>query len=165
MATSPETVEPVLDFEAEEARILAQTQEMAVQVRVEESGCVAELGKLWKRYPQPFDIFHLTGHGDIQGQDPYHPYFITETETGEPHDAFAPELAEVFRHRWPQLIFLSGCRTGQAGNQGAVLSMAETLIQRGGAGGIGLGAGCTRNYCHCCCRTFISGVSCGIFPR
>ncbi|MCT7956416.1 CHAT domain-containing protein [Laspinema palackyanum] len=139
MATSPETVEPVLDFEEEEARILAQTQEMAVQVRVEESGCVAELGKLWKRYLQRFDIFHLTGHGDIQRQEPYYPYFITETETGDRHDAFAPEFAEVFRHRWPQLIFLSGCRTGQAGNQGTVLSMAETLIQEGARAVLGWG--------------------------
>ncbi|AFY85073.1 tetratricopeptide repeat protein [Oscillatoria acuminata] len=140
MATSPETVEPVLDFEAEEARILAQTQDMAVQVRVEESGCVAELGKLWKRYPpQTFDIFHLTGHGKIQQQTPYDPYFITETETGEPHDTSASELAEVFFDRWPQLIFLSGCRTGQAGNQGAVLSMAETLIHQGAPAVLGWG--------------------------
>lgn len=140
MATSPEAVEPVLDFEAEEARILAQTQEMAVQVRVEESGCVAELGKLWARYPQNFfDIFHLTGHGNIQGQEPYHPYFITETEIGDRHDAFVPELAEVFCDRWPQLIFLSGCRTGQAGNQGAVLSMAETLIHQGARAVLGWG--------------------------
>ncbi len=140
MATSPGTVEPVLDFEAEEARILAQTEDMAVQVRVEESGCVAELGKLWARYPQNFfDIFHLTGHGDIQRQEPYHPYFITETETGERHDAFAQELAEVFRHRWPQLIFLSGCHTGQAGNHGAVSSMAETLIQQGARAILGWG--------------------------
>ncbi|MEB3831885.1 CHAT domain-containing protein, partial [Phormidium sp. CCY1219] len=133
MATSPENVAPVLDFEQEEARILAATKDnVAVQVRVEESGCVAELATTWKRYKaNHFHLFHLTGHADLERQNPYRPYFLTETETGEAHQTFVRELAEVFRTRWPGLIFLSGCRTGQAGQNGAVPSMAESLIGEG----------------------------------
>ncbi|MEH2346922.1 MAG: CHAT domain-containing protein, partial [Nostoc sp.] len=65
MATDPEDVEPKLEFEQEEARILADTQDFAVDLRVEESGCVSELGKVWSRYLDDFDVFHLTGHASI----------------------------------------------------------------------------------------------------
>ncbi|MEH2115398.1 tetratricopeptide repeat protein [Nostoc sp.] len=131
MATDPEDVEPKLEFEQEEARILADTQDFAVDLRVEESGCVSELGKVWSRYFNDFDVFHLTGHASIKDEAPYTPYFITETEIGERHETTAAELAEVFRFRFPKLVFLSGCRTGQAPDKGAVPSMAEVLIAQG----------------------------------
>ncbi|MDZ8224195.1 tetratricopeptide repeat protein [Nostoc sp. ChiVER01] len=131
MATDPEDVEPKLEFEQEEARILADTRDFAVDLRVEESGCVSELGKVWSRYLDDFDVFHLTGHASIKAEAPYTPYFITETEIGERHETTAAELAEVFRFRFPKLVFLSGCRTGQAPDKGAVPSMAEALIAQG----------------------------------
>jgi tetratricopeptide (TPR) repeat protein len=131
MATDPEDVEPKLEFEQEEARILADTRDFAVDLRVEESGCVSELGKVWSRYFHDFDVFHLTGHASIKDAAPYTPYFITETEIGERHETTAVELAEVFRFRFPKLVFLSGCRTGQAPDKGAVPSMAEALIAQG----------------------------------
>ncbi|MEJ6486920.1 CHAT domain-containing protein, partial [Nostoc punctiforme UO1] len=151
MATDPEDVQPKLEFEQEEARILADTRDFAVDLRVEESGCVSELGKVWSRYFNDFDVFHLTGHASItppeaeknptpnpspqarRGEDlePNTPYFITETEIGERHETTAAELAEVFRFRFPKLVFLSGCRTGQAPDKGAVPSMAEALIEQG----------------------------------
>lgn len=131
MATDPEDVEPKLEFEQEEARILADTRDFAVDLRVEESGCVSELGKVWSRYFNDFDVFHLTGHASIQDEAPYTPYFITETEIGDRHQTTAAELAEVFRFRFPKLVFLSGCRTGQAPDKGAVPSMAEALIAQG----------------------------------
>ncbi|MEH1952236.1 MAG: tetratricopeptide repeat protein [Nostoc sp.] len=132
MATDPEDVEPKLEFEKEEARILADTRDFAVDLRVEESGCVSELGKVWSRYPKNFfDVFHLTGHASIKDEAPYTPYFITETDIGERHETTAAELAEVFPFRFPQLVFLSGCRTGQAPDKGAVPSMAEALIAQG----------------------------------
>jgi CHAT domain len=114
MATDPEDVQPKLEFEQEEARILADTRDFAVDLRVEESGCVSELGKVWSRYFNDFDVFHLTGHASIKDEAPYTPYFITETEIGDRHETTAAELAEVFRFRFPKLVFLSGCRTGQA---------------------------------------------------
>ncbi len=131
MATDPEDVQPKLEFEQEEARILADTQDFAVDLRVEESGCVSELGKVWSRYLNDFDVFHLTGHASIKDEAPYTPYFITETEIGERHETTAAELADVFRFRFPKLVFLSGCRTGQASDKGAVPSMAEALIAQG----------------------------------
>ncbi|BBD65670.1 TPR repeat-containing protein [Nostoc commune NIES-4072] len=135
MATDPEDVQPKLEFEQEEARILADTRDFAVDLRVEESGCVSELGKVWSRYFSQyfndFDVFHLTGHASIKDEAPYTPYFITETEIGERHETTAAELAEVFRFRFPKLVFLSGCRTGQAPDKGAVPSMAEALIAQG----------------------------------
>ncbi|MEH1778014.1 MAG: tetratricopeptide repeat protein [Nostoc sp.] len=131
MATDPEDVQPKLEFEQEEARILADTQDFAVDLRVEESGCVNELGKVWSRYFNDFDVFHLTGHASIKDEAPYTPYFITETEIGERYETTAAELAEVFRFRFPKLVFLSGCRTGQAPDKGAVPSMAEALIAQG----------------------------------
>ncbi|MEH2223999.1 MAG: CHAT domain-containing protein [Nostoc sp.] len=131
MATDPEDVEPKLEFEQEEARILADTRDFAVDLRVEESGCVSELGKVWSRYLNDFDVFHLTGHASIKDEAPYTPYFITETEIGDRHETTAAELAEVFRFRFPKLVFLSGCRTGQAPDKGAVPSMAEALIAQG----------------------------------
>ncbi|MBD2526338.1 tetratricopeptide repeat protein [Nostoc sp. FACHB-133] len=131
MATDPEDVQPKLEFEQEEARILADTRDFALDLRVEESGCVSELGKVWSRYFNDFDVFHLTGHASIKDEAPYTPYFITETEIGERHETTAAELAEVFRFRFPKLVFLSGCRTGQAPDKGAVPSMAEALIAQG----------------------------------
>ncbi|MFN6486238.1 MULTISPECIES: tetratricopeptide repeat protein [unclassified Nostoc] len=128
MATSLENVEPPLDFEREEAQILTATRDIPLDLRVEESGCIAELSKLWGRYREPFDVFHLTGHASIKNEQPF---FITETETGELHAAYASEIASALRFRIPQLVFLSGCRTGEAASDGAVSSLAESLIEQG----------------------------------
>ncbi|MBD2365235.1 CHAT domain-containing protein, partial [Anabaena minutissima FACHB-250] len=139
MATDPEDVTPKLDFEREEAQILADTQEMGLDLRVEESGCVTELGKVWSRQIDDFDVFHLTGHASITRESPYTPYFITETETGERQETTAAELAQVFRFRFPKLVFLSGCRTGEAADNGAVPSMAQALIAQGARTVLGWG--------------------------
>jgi tetratricopeptide (TPR) repeat protein len=132
MASSPESVQPVLNFEAEETEILRITGDLPLTLRVEESGCVAELNNLWRRYPEgTYDIFHLTGHADLQREAPHAPFFITEALTGERQETFAPDLQKVFQTRPPRLIFLSGCRTGEAGQAGSVPSLAETLVQQG----------------------------------
>lgn len=128
MATSPDNVEPSLDFEQEEAQILTATRDIPLDLRVEESGCITELSKLWGRYREPFDVFHLTGHSSIEDEKPF---FLTETETGERHIAYASEIAAALRFRMPQLVFLSGCRTGEAPSNGAVSSLAESLIEQG----------------------------------
>jgi hypothetical protein len=138
MATDPEGVEPRLNFEGEEGRILDATRGAALTLRVEESGCVSELKKTWRRYgDNHFDVFHLTGHASIA--DDGQPFFITETETGDRYDAKASEIADALRFRLPRLVFLSGCRTGQAGEQGATPSMAEALLNLGLAAVLGWG--------------------------
>ncbi|OBQ16879.1 tetratricopeptide repeat protein, partial [Anabaena sp. AL93] len=141
MATSPQGVEPVLDFEAEEGRILEATGRQPLALTVEESGCLSELGNLVADYGEDyFDIFHITGHATItNGQ----PEFITETETGEAYNASAEDIATALQFRIPKLIFLSGCRTGQAGSDGAsygsVPSMAEELLKAGAKAVLGWG--------------------------
>ena len=141
MATSPQGVEPVLDFEAEEARILEATGRQPLALTVEESGCLSELRYLVDYYGKDyFDIFHITGHATItNGQ----PEFITETETGEAFYASAEDIAKALQFRLPKLIFLSGCRTGQAGgdgdNYGSVPSMAEELLKAGAKAVLGWG--------------------------
>jgi len=136
-ATSPENVTPVLDFEAEEGRILKATARQPIELMVEESGCLEELGNLVASYDKAyFDVLHLTGHATIADDCPY---FLTETETGEAYPASANEIAEKLEFRLPPLIFLSGCRTGEAGKVGAVPSMAEQLLQQGARAVLGWG--------------------------
>ena len=107
MATDPEGVEPRLNFEGEEGRILDATREVALTLRVEESGCVNELQKTWRHYKNNhFDVFHLTGHASIN--DKGEPFFITETETGDRKDATAAEIADALRYRFPRLVDFIG---------------------------------------------------------
>jgi len=142
MATAPENVQPVLAFEVEESLILQATAGMGLDLRVEESGCLTELKALWGRLGGNFDVFHLSGHADITSGEKVEPVFITESETGECVYATAQDLAQVFQPRFPALIFLSGCRTGQGmANQAetAVSSMAQQLIQQGAIAVLGWG--------------------------
>ena len=138
MATSPLGVEPILDFEAEEGRILEATARPEIELKVEESGCLTELGYLIDDYGKGyFDVLHLTGHATITANG--EPRFYTETETGELYLASSTDIAEKLQFRLPQLIFLSGCRTGQAGKSGAVPSMAEEFLDKGAKAVLGWG--------------------------
>lgn len=69
MATSPEGVEPVLNFEAEEAAILSATVRTGAELVVEESGTLDGLPSLSLEYGAGyFDVLHLSGHAEI-GKD------------------------------------------------------------------------------------------------
>jgi tetratricopeptide (TPR) repeat protein len=136
MATDPIDVSPSLDFEAEEALILQETQDLAMDLRVEESGCLEELKGFWRRFPQDhFDIFHLSGHANIRDGVPY---FITESPEGNRVDAQLADFDAVFRLRYPPLMFLSGCRTAQSGRS-ATTSLAASLVQQGAPAVLGWG--------------------------
>jgi tetratricopeptide (TPR) repeat protein len=146
MATSPEHpgVNP-LRYEAEETNILQATKDQPLALIVEESGSVTELGNLVQSYPEDhFDIFHLTGHGVIFTNQQHSqllppgrqiadntPCFITEDEVGNLELTTVTDLARAFRGRWPRVVFLSGCHTGQAPKQGTVPSMAQALVKAG----------------------------------
>ncbi|MFB2879936.1 tetratricopeptide repeat protein [Floridanema aerugineum] len=137
MATSPLKVEPILDFEAEEGRILEATARQPLFLAVEESGCLSELGYLIENYGKGyFDVFHLTGHANLTDAGAR---FVTETEIGEAYYATAEDIARELQFQMPKLIFLSGCRTGQALKVGAVPSMAEELLKLGGKAILGWG--------------------------
>lgn len=136
MATDPIDVSPSLDFEAEEALILQETQSLAMDLRVEESGCLEELQEFWRRFSQNyFDIFHLSGHANIRAGVPY---FITESPEGNRVDAQLADFDAVFRLRYPPLMFLSGCRTAQSGRS-ATTSLAASLVEQGAPAVLGWG--------------------------
>jgi hypothetical protein len=109
MATSPEDMTPILDYEKEEANILQATKNQPLSLVVEESGCVEELKNLIDSYDKDyFDVFHLTGHGIIYKEKNHGaivpntkieentPCFITETEVGETQITTVEDLAKAF---------------------------------------------------------------------
>ena len=129
MATSPEDVLPVLDYEREETTILEATRQQPIDLVVEESGSVSQLQNLVASFGRDyFDVFHITGHGTIEDGTPQ---FLTEDELGGEQRTTAEQLAEAFGHRWPRLLFLSGCQTAQMPNRGTVPSMAHALVDAG----------------------------------
>jgi CHAT domain-containing protein len=146
MATSPEYpgISP-LGFEREEAKILEATKEQPLALVVEESGSVAELKNLVQSYDEDyFDVFHLTGHGVIYTEKAFGkllpkgkkikdntPCFITEDDFGNVVFTTAEDLGKAFKNRFPRVIFLSGCHTGQLADGGTVPSMAQALVKAG----------------------------------
>ena len=138
MATDPEAPgETKLEFEREESDILDATRRLPMVLRVEESGSIEGLKDIWQRYHGTLDVLHLSGHATIRevkgenDQITYQPYFVTETLTGDRDEATADAIAQVLRFREPRLVFLSGCRTGEAGGHGAAPSFAEQLVNQG----------------------------------
>ena len=128
MASSPADVEPVLDYEHEEAVILEATERRPLDLTVEESGCLEEFGELVQDYGAGyFDVLHLTGHAD-HAQDG-RPVFLLEDGEGQRTDATARDIAKELPPHRPPLVFLSGCRTGQNAAHGEVRSLAEQLIR------------------------------------
>lgn len=129
MACAPEGIMPVLDFEQEEGRILATTQahDRPIDLLVEESGTIEGLEHVIEGVPAGhFDVCHLTGHAQTKEGEPC---FLMEDEFGGRSDVTADRLARAFQGRWPRLIFVSGCSTGQSAID--VLSMCERLVSAG----------------------------------
>ena len=130
MACSPEDVEPVLDFEAEERMILeaCSKERNDIELLVEESGSLEGLTEQVISFNEGyFDVFHMTGHAGIDGKKPV---FLMEDDFGYKKLASAADIARAFRGNWPRLIFLSGCQTGQAVDDG-LPSLCEELVGEG----------------------------------
>jgi hypothetical protein len=131
MATSPEGVEPVLSFEAEEAAILSATADTGTELVVEESGTLEGLRFTAESYGAGyFDVLHLSGHATVEDG---RPSFIVENELGGPVLATADQIVRAMEGRWPRLVFVSGCLTGSAPEGGTVPSMSESLVKAGAA--------------------------------
>lgn len=129
MAASPEGVEPVLNFEAEEAAILAATRRTGTDLVVEESGTLEGLRFLSRDYgPGHFDVLHLSGHATTDGGEPV---FVVEDEFGVIARATADQIAQAMQGHWPRLVFVSGCLTADAPDGGVFPSMSESLVQAG----------------------------------
>ncbi len=123
MAAAPRNVEPVLDFEAEEAGILAATDNLPLALTVEESGCAAFL-KDRLADDGPFEVMHLTCHGAI-GKDG--PVLALEDEGGDLYYASAAELADTLGGEKPGLLFVSACRSAEdGGDESAPLAILLT---------------------------------------
>ena len=130
MATSPEGVEPVLSYEAEEAAILAATSRTGTELVVEESGTLEGLRFLIRDYGEGyFDVLHLSGHAMI-GKDGQ-PTFLAENELGGRADVTADQIAQAMFGHWPRLVFVSGCLTANAPDSGTFPSMSESLVRAG----------------------------------
>ncbi len=136
MASSAKGVKPILDFEAEEGKILKATRGKPLSLTVEESGCIKELGELMaSKDREYFDVIHLSGHATIKERKTY---FITETEYGDRQDTSAEDIARELQFNLPKLLFLSGCRTGYSDGD-EILSMAEKLLENGAKAVLGWG--------------------------
>lgn len=129
MATSPEGVEPVLSYEAEEAGILAATADTGTELVVEESGTLEGLRFTAESYGAGyFDVLHVSGHATVhEGQ----PKFLVENELGGLVLATADQLARAMAGQWPRMVFVSGCLTGNAPDRGTIPSMSESLVKAG----------------------------------
>lgn len=128
MATSPTDVQPLLDYEKEEAMILDATRRHPLELVVEESGSLRGLTNRVESYGENyFDAFHLSGHANIKDGVPI---FIMEDDFGYMHTPTAEEIAKAFGGIWPRLVFLSGCKTAQAAT-GALPSFCEAMVEAG----------------------------------
>ncbi len=129
MACAAEEVRPVLNFEAEERAILVACKGREIELVVEESGSLEGLVQRLRLYgPGYFDVLHLSGHAEISGSQPI---FIMENTFGERHDVTPYTLAQALCGDWPPLIFLTGCLTGKAPEQGHLPSFCECLVEAG----------------------------------
>jgi len=130
MACSPEGVKPVLDYEGEEGLILETTRRHPIELVVEESGSLEGLREqILARDAGHYDVVHVTGHAGLTKEG--RPCFVMEDELGFAHEATADDIARAFDGRWPRLVFLSGCRTGQATDLGGLPSLCEAIVRAG----------------------------------
>src|SRR5207244_4457644 len=107
------------------------TRKAGLDLVVEESGSLNGLQQWIDGFAEAhFDVVHLTGHADVQSDQPV---FLCQDDKGFAHRASAAEIAKAFSEsgRFPRLLFLSGCRSGQAAGEGKLPSLCEALVQAG----------------------------------
>jgi len=126
VACSPDGLFPVLDFEKEEEKILEITEDLPLDVDVEDTGSLKGLAELLKR--NKYDVIHIAGHADIDKEGV--PFFWMEDEEGYPVQVAPSELWHALKLNPPRLLFLSGCRTGETPRHEAAISFAQQLVLR-----------------------------------
>lgn len=124
MACSPDGVQPVLEFEKEEDTIFEITKDLPVEIDIEDTGSLDGLVECLTQ--NKYDIVHLSGHADIDKQGM--PFFLMEDEEGLPVQVTASELWKKLNLNLPRLVFLSGCKTGEAPLHVAATSFAHHLV-------------------------------------
>jgi len=167
MACAPQDVQPTLDYEKEEALILSHTSTIPLSLRVEESGSIIELGKVWGQNIESFDVLHLSGHASIQQSGTtstdrrFQPYFITEDAMGKRFDATAEVISSSLSGKWPRLLFLSGCRTAESSDADAMPSLAEALLAHGARCILGWGRSVTDSAATLAAANLYKGLASG----
>ncbi len=133
MACSALDVQPELDFEKEEEAIFRITENLAIDMEVEDSGSLEGLRSRLER--EEYDVVYLSGHAGIDKDGS--PYFIMEDEFGNRRQVSPGELwEEALIENPPRLLFLSGCRTGEtpetpnSDESTDAVSFAHLLVER-----------------------------------
>ena len=110
MACSIMDVRPELDFEKEEEAIFQITDQLPIDMEVEDSGSLEGLSS--KLAQEEYDVVHLSGHAGIDKNGT--PYFIMEDDTGGEQQVFPDQLwNKALKRNPPRLVVLSGSRTGE----------------------------------------------------
>ena len=135
MASSLEDLSPVLGFEKEEETIYEVTNDLPVEIDVEDTGSLEGLAECLTH--NEYDIVHLSGHADIDKDGV--PFFWMEDEEGSSVKVRPSELSDRLNLNLPRLLFLSGCRTGESPSHAATLSFSHYLVASGCATVLGWG--------------------------
>ena len=125
MACSPGGINPVLAFEKEEETIFEVTKDLPIGIDIEDTGSLEGLGE--QLTTNEYDVIHITGHADIDKTG--NPFFWMETEEGLPVKVTPAQLSDKLSLKMPRLVFLSGCRTGEAPEHVAAVSFAHQLVR------------------------------------
>ena len=124
MAASP-TGQQELDYEAEEAAILQATEQLPMQLVVEESGC-ADFFKERLAQDGPFEAIHLSCHGDLLRDGG--PALALETPEGDLALTRPGDFARLLGEKKATLVFLSACRTAES-RQDATATITEPFVR------------------------------------
>ncbi|HID20183.1 MAG TPA: CHAT domain-containing protein, partial [Methanophagales archaeon] len=124
MACAPLDTDPVLEFEKEEDTIFEVTKNLPVDIDIEDTGSLEGLAE-WLETNE-YDVVHITGHADINKEG--NPIFWMENDEGLAMPVSPSLLWNQLSLNLPKLIFLSGCRTGEAPEHAAALSFAHHLV-------------------------------------
>ena len=125
MACSPLDVYPELEFEKEEDTIFDVTKDLPMEIEIEDSGSLEGLGE--RLATNKYDVVHISGHADIDKNG--EPFFLMEDDEGLRVQVTPSQLWEKLDLNLPRLVFLSGCRTGEAPEHVAAMSFAHHLVK------------------------------------
>lgn len=127
MACSALDVQPGPDFEREEEIIFKITENLDMDMDVEDSGSLE--GLRLRLEQEQFDGIHLSGHVDIdkQGQ----PFLVMEDGAGLPRRVSPSDLWQgALIENPPRLLFFSGHFSGMKSNGGTAHSFARAMVER-----------------------------------
>jgi tetratricopeptide (TPR) repeat protein len=139
MACSPTFVsnkDQTLNYEAEEEAIYKATGKTFVDLDFEDSGSLRGLHERLETHA--YNILHLSGHADIHTTQG--PVFLMENQFGEQETVRPIELwNKGLKTCPPQVVFVSGCRTGESRENEAASSFCEQLVEYGVPAALGWG--------------------------